>query len=58
MTPFGENRGGTPSGELLLSKGGRAASQDAEVVEQRLPAFRILYLFVARIERSEIRGLS
>ena len=44
MTPFGENRGGTPTGELPLSQGGRAASQGAEVVEQRLSAFRFLYL--------------
>ncbi len=35
----------------------RATSQDAVVTEQRLSAFRFpFFFFVARIERSEIRG--
>src|SRR5580704_1585550 len=37
------------------SKRARAASQDAAVVTLRLPAFRFLHFFVARVERSETR---
>ena len=42
MSPFGESRGGTPEGELPQK--GRAAPAGAEVVEQRLPAFRFPFL--------------
>jgi hypothetical protein len=57
VSPSGKNRGGTPEG-VRAPKGARAASQDAVVTEQRLTAFRFLFLsfFVARMERSEIRG--
>src|ERR1700719_1836975 len=37
------------------SKRARAASQDAAVVTLRLPAFRFLRFFVARVEQSETR---
>ena len=65
VSPSGQNRGGTP--EVVLPPpvsspargedegGGSAASQDAVVTEQRLTAFRFLFSFVARMERSEIR---
>jgi hypothetical protein len=43
-SPLGESRGGTPEGERI-PKGMRAASDDAEVVEQRFPAFRFPFLF-------------
>jgi hypothetical protein len=43
-SPLGESRGGTPTGER--ARKARAAPDGAEVVAQRLPAFRILFLGV------------
>jgi len=44
MSPSGKNRGGTPEG-VRVPKGARAAARKAAVVtEQRLTAFRFLFL--------------
>ena len=54
ISPFGKTPcGGTPEGELPQK--GRAAPQGAEVVEQRLPAFRFLISWRWRNGRSEGR---
>jgi hypothetical protein len=44
VSPSGKNRGGTPEGVRAL-KARAAARKAAEVTEQRLTAFRFLFLF-------------
>ena len=60
VSPSGKSRRGTPEGVRVLNRTRAAARKAAVVTEQRLTAFRFLFsfrsFFVARMERSEIRG--